>query len=294
MTSKTTKSKKDQKQIIEEAAKRFRTLYEFHYAVNEDEGEEAPAEDQGAMGGDPGAMGGVPNAMGGGPGAMGGDPGAMGGDPNAMGGDPNAMGGDPNAMGGDPNAMGGDPNMAGGAPGFNPQPDAGMEGDPNAMGGDPGAMTDNMQPGDEVIDVDELTKSQEETEEKVEDINVSMEKGFEKILNVVDKLNDMINASNSNMEELKRELEKRNPTPIEKLNLRAANDSYPFSVSPKDYWAEKEATSNYRVGGDDENVPEQYTITQGDIDNITDFRRISKELEDSSFNQNLMNIFSLR
>jgi putative NADH-flavin reductase len=97
------------------------------------------------------------------------------------------------------------------------------------------------------------------------------------------------------MEQLKQEIEKRNPTPIEKLNMRAANDSYPFNVSPSDYWKSKEATSNYRIGGDDiEGDAEQYTITQGDIDNITDYRAISKDLDDSDFNQNLLNIFGLR
>jgi hypothetical protein len=203
------------------------------------------------------------------------------GDPNAMG----DMGEDPNM--GNPNAMG---DMNGGneqgATGFNP-----------SMGGEEGGNemgTEPMQPEDEVIDVDELTQSQEETEEKVEDVQVSMTKGFEKILNVVDRLNKMIDASTANMEQIKQEIEKRNPTPMEKLNMRAANDSYPFNVSPSDYWKTKEATSNYRIGGEDEPDAKQYTITQGDIDDITDFQRISKELNDSEFNQNLMNIFGLR
>ena len=96
------------------------------------------------------------------------------------------------------------------------------------------------------------------------------------------------------VEELKQEIEKRNPTPIEKLNMRAANDSYPFNISPESFWKEKEATSNYRIGGEDEPDAVQYTITQGDIDDITDFQKISKDLSDSNFNQNLMNIFGLR
>ena len=121
-----------------------------------------------------------------------------------------------------------------------------------------------------------------------------MEKGFEKLLNVVSRLDKMIDASTSNMEQLKQEIEKRNPTPIEKLNMRAANDSYPFNISPESFWKEKEATSNYRIGGEDEPDAVQYTITQGDIDDITDFQKISKDLSDSNFNQNLMNIFGLR
>lgn len=173
----------------------------------------------------------------------------------------------------------------GGAPGFNPEPEMGDE----EMGN-----TEPMQSDDEVIDVDELTQSQEETEAKVEDVEVSMEKGFDKLINVVDKLQQMIDANSANMEQIKQEIEKRNPTPIEKLNMRAANDSYPFNISPNDYWKEKEATSNYRIGGENEPDGEQYTITQADIDNDTDFQRIAKELDSQEFNQNLMNIFGLR
>lgn len=193
------------------------------------------------------------------------------------------------------------PEQNGGAPGFNPEPQ-GMDGEQMSSeqgeemtpGDDMMMDGDTMQPDDEVIDVDELTQSQEETEAKVEDVEVSMEKGFDKLLNVVDKLQQMIDANTTNMEQIKQEFEKRNPTPLEKLNMRAANDSYPFNISPNDYWKEKEATSNYRIGGEDEPDAKQYTITQADIDNDTDFQRIAKELEAQEFNQNLMNVFGLR
>lgn len=270
-------------QVAKDAAKRFKMLCEYSFVTEEGEGEEMPNDP--TMGGE----------------APEGDP--MGGDPSMNGAAPAevpAMGNDP-AMGDE--APEGDPAMGGeGAPGFNPEegagdpamgetpsPDAGM--DPMA-GGDP-AMGD-MQPGDEVIDVEELTNSQEETEEKVEDISASMEQGFEKLLQVVSRLDKMIDSNTANMEQIRQEIEKRNPTAMEKLNMRAANDSYPFNISPNDYWKEKEATSNYRIGGEEEPDAVQYTITQGDIDNITDFSRISKDLSDSNFNQNLMNIFGLR
>lgn len=266
--------------VAADAAKRFRMLCEYTFNITEDDGEESPDANMEAPQGDMNAnTGEVAPEMGADTNAMG----DMGENPNM--GDPNAMGENPNM--GDPNAMG---DMNGGneqgATGFDP-----------SMGGEEGGNemgTEPIQPEDEVIDVDELTQSQEETEEKVEDVQVSMTKGFEKILNVVDKLNKMIDASTANMEQIKQEIEKRNPTPMEKLNMRAANDSYPFNVSPSDYWKTKEATSNYRIGGEDEPDAKQYTITQGDIDDITDFQRISKELNDSEFNQNLMNIFGLR
>ena len=176
-----------------------------------------------------------------------------------------------------------------GATGFNPNNENGED-----MMVDNQSNVEPMQPEDEVIDIDELTQSQEETEEKVENVKVSMEKGFEKLLDVVKKLDKMIDNSTNNMLQIKQEIEKRNPTPLEKLNMRTANDSYPFNISPNEYWKEKEKNSNYRIGGENEPDGEQYTITQGDLDKITDFQRISKELNTSEYNQNLMNIFGLR
>jgi len=266
-------------QVVKDAAKRFRMLCEYTFVTEEGDGEEMPDD----------GMGGAPEGS-----DMEADNGAQSSDAGT---DPSMIGStntQPAEGGASPDNIGmGDGE---GAPGFNPQegagaptPDAGM--DPS-IGGD--METEPMQPEDEVIDVDELTDSQEETEEKVDNISVTMEKGFEKLLSVVSRLDQMIDANTNNMEQIRQEIEKRNPTPIEKLNMRAANDSYPFNISPDDYWREKEATSNYRIGGENEPDAEQYTITQGDIDSISDFRQISKDLSSSEFNQNLLNIFGLR
>ena len=277
-------------EILEEDIKRYQQILEY---VNlgssiDEEGEEDP---NAMPGGDPNAAGAAP---GGDPNAMGGTPG---GDPNAMGGDPNAMGGAP---GGDPNAMGGDPNAAGAAPGGDPNAGGeGVEGfdpqaDPNAMG-DPGAMEDPNAmggevpgPDDNVIDVDELTNAQEETSQSVMDLSDK----FDKLLSVVDKFERFIDKNDSEIASLKQELEKRNPTPIEKLDLRTVNDSYPFNVKPNDYWKEKEETSNYRIGGDTDEVPEQYDLHQSDVDNVTNWKEIADSLDDSDLTD-LTKIFNL-
>lgn len=251
--------------ILEDAAKRFRMLCEYTFNITEDDGEEdmGAEEPQGGEG--------------------------MNTDMNA---DVQDDMSNPNVSQISPDMNVGEPPIEGeqGPTGFNPQ---GNEGDISS-----GDVSDeninNLDSDDEVIDVDDLTQSQEETEEKVDDIQISMEKGFEKLLGVVSKLDKMIDASTANMKQIKQEIEKRNPTPLEKLNMRAANDSYPFNVSPDDYWKEKESSSNYRIGGEDEEDAPQYTITQGDIDSITDFQTISKDLDSSMENQNLLNIFGFR
>lgn len=267
-------------EVLSEDIKRYQQILEY---VNlsghlEEEGEDPNADpNAGAVpGGDPAAMGGAP----------GGDPG-MGGDPNAMGGDPNAAGGDPNAAGGDPNAQ------SDGVEAFDPQVDPNAAPADPGMGEDPNAMTDPMggeQPGpdDNVIDVDDLTNAQDETNQIVMDLNDK----FEKLLGVVDKFEKFINKNDSEIASLKQELEKRNPTPIEKLDLRTVNDSYPFNVKPNDYWKEKEETSNYRVGGDEMEVPEQYDLHQSDIDDVKNWKEIADSLDDSDLSD-LSKIFGL-
>ena len=207
------------------------------------------------------------------------DPNAMDGDPN--GGmppmdDPNAMGGDPNGgmppMGGDPNARGGDPN------GEMPPMD-----DPNAMGDEEGIEDIDMeteQPGDEVIDVDELTQSQETTEFKVDNVDDKLNK----VLKIISKFNDAIEANDQKIEDLKKEFQKRNPTAEETLNLRSLA-SYPFSERPDEYWKKQQQDHpNYNVISDNDvstaDEQKEFEIRKGDIDNFNE-RDIMKSLGES-------------
>ena len=264
---------------LEEAVKRIQKINEYTFydsTMVEDD------QDPNAMDGDPNAMGGNPN---GGmppmddPNAMGGDPNGemppMGGDPNAMGGEPNMMGGDPN--GGmppmdDPNAMGGDPN--GGMPPMD---------DPNAMGDEEDIEDIDMeteQPGDEVIDVDELTQSQETTEFKVDNVDDKLNK----VLKIISKFNDAIEANDQKIEDLKKEFQKRNPTAEETLNLRSLA-SYPFSERPDEYWKKQQQDHpNYNVISDNDvstaDEQKEFEIRKGDIDNFNE-RDIMKSLGES-------------
>ena len=255
-----------------EAHKHFMRLSEAYIPTMypEDEIEEA-GDDQ-----DPNAMGGGQDPMGGGdPNAMGGqDP--MGGsgmpqDPNAMGGDPNAMGeqdpmagGDPNAMGGqDP--MGGDPNAA-----QDPMADP-MGGD---MGGeDPLADADNEQEDGSTIDIDGLTKAEDKLNVKQNHIGRDLSKVDDRISSLIDSISNLltkVDSNNQEIEALKAEFEKRNPTQTEKLNLRSL-DSYPFNVKPNEYWAEKAKEGGYDAYADNsEPTTKEYVITNDDVDNPSD------------------------
>lgn len=143
---------------------------------------------------------------------------------------------------------------------------------------------------EEVIDVDELTDSQEETEHEVGEVNSKIDK----LLSTIDTLSTIIQQNDSKILALKQEIEKRNPTPTEKLNLRSL-DSYPFNVNPKDYWEGKAKTGNYEAYSDN-NLPtgkedEEYVITQDEIDGDNNFKSISDSLDDEYANQDFKKIF---
>jgi hypothetical protein len=182
--------------------------------------------------------------------------------------------------------MGGDPSMGGGQgpQGFNPEggdPNAGLDG----MGGempaeDPSANNDPnaMQPDDEVIDVDDLIKSQEAAEKKIDKMNDK----FERLMGAVEALI----AQNKQAEEremrakseFKSELEKRMPTPQQRMTMRSTK-SAPYSMTPNEYM-NNYAPENYSPEDDNNGADDmQYKITKGDIDNFTDYNSIIKDLD---------------
>ena len=229
-----------------------------------------------SMGGDP-AMGGD-SAMGGDP-SMSGDP-SMGGD-SAMGGDPSmnsdpAMGGDPSMGGG--SAMGGGPNGGQGAEGFNPEggdPNMGLDGmgGQNSMNGG-----DTMQPDDEVIDVDDLTKSQEKAEEKIDKMNAKFEKLMGAVETLIKQNKERDRQEAETAAQMKSELEKRIPTPQQRLTMRSTK-SAPYSMTPNEYM-NNYAPENYSDADDNNGADDmQYKITKDDIDRFTNYDSIANDLD---------------
>ena len=201
------------------------------------------------------------------------DPNAMGGQDPMMGGGADQIGGgmpqDPNAMGGgmpqDPNAMGGDPN-AGADPMADPIGGTDMGGeDPLAD-----ASGDMSEDDGETIDIDGLTKAQDKLNVKQNHIGRDLSKVDTRITSLIDTINNLlskVDSNNSEIEALKAEFEKRNPTQTEKLNLRSL-DSYPFNIKPNEYWDEKAKQGGYEAYSDNaEPTTQEYTITNDDVDN---------------------------
>lgn len=139
---------------------------------------------------------------------------------------------------------------------------------------------DTEQPDDEVIDVDDLTQSQETTEFKVDNVDAKLNK----VLKVISKFTDAIEANDQKIEDLKKEFAKRNPTQEETMNLRSLA-STPFSEKPEDYWEKQQKVHpNYNIMADNDvstsDEQKEFEIRKGDIDNFNE-RDIMKSLGES-------------
>lgn len=183
------------------------------------------------------------------------------------------------------NPMGGnvDPSqgqdMGGGqqpAPGMDAGPVDGVGTDLEDMGTDvDGGISDS---NEEVIDVDDLTNAQAETERKVDAVDGKLGS----ILQAVQTLQSVIDNNDRKIEDLKAEIERRNPTPEEKLDIRSQS-SYPYNSTPKEYWDGKNAdpNSNY-VASYDNDLPSstnsKFDILSQDLNNIN-LKKISDSLD---------------
>ena len=138
---------------------------------------------------------------------------------------------------------------------------------------------DDETESDEVIDVDDLTQSQETTEYKLDGVDDKLNQ----LINIVGKFAQAIDDNEEKMEELKREIEERNPSQQERLNIRSMSGS-PYTVSPQDYWSNQNARNpQYNVIADNDVAPneeeELYTITDDDIKNFNK-SEIEKSIND--------------
>ena len=202
--------------------------------------------------------------------------------------DPNAALVDQN-MGAEPNA---DPN--GGMAPAEPDPTIGAEAPETGEDGEPiedmdmEDDTEEAGPDDEVLDVDDLTNSQEAAEYKIDGVDDKLTK----LLAIAGKFAKAIEDNDNKINDLKAEVEKRNPTDIERINIRSQN-SQPFSVNPGAYWDGVRAKNpNYQVVSDNNVSPNEedkvYTITDDDLKN---FNTSEVEKSFSDMPKDLMDYF---
>lgn len=268
---------------LEAVRKRFQQLneYSFNGILEDDEDNQngmnqQPQQPQGGGMSQGGMDAQAPQGMDGGMGGQQPD-GSMGGsqpDMNQQGGGmgmPDQQGMD-GGMGMDNNPAPMDGGMGGEAPMGEPSADeiaTGNDAPADEEGGDETPMGDEEGGEDEeVIDVDDLTNAQETTEYKIDGVDDKLTQ----ILNVVDKFYDALQSNDKELADLRREFERRNPTPEERMNIRSQS-SGPYGETPKDFWDKKQAENpNYNVIYDNDVAPQdeekEYVIKRGDLDNL--------------------------
>ena len=131
---------------------------------------------------------------------------------------------------------------------------------------------------EEVIDVDDLTNSQEATEYKIDGVNDKISE----LLQVTTKFVDALKDNERQLQDLRKEFELRNPTPEEKMNIRS-QASYPYGETPRDYWDRKAAGNpHYNIIYDNDVAPQdedkEFEIKRDDLDNL-DTKSLSDSLE---------------
>lgn len=158
-----------------------------------------------------------------------------------------------------------------------PAPDAGNDGGPDMggeanaepdMGGDeqPEMPTPEENPGEEMasdeveVDVSSLVKGSEEAKASADRATKNTEMLMSKLTDLEKRIAHMSTISDK-IEGLEKEIIKRNPTPVEKLEMRSL-DSYPFNQKLSDYWNDKEGAYDVM-----DNKKEEYVLTKDDVNN---------------------------
>ena len=114
------------------------------------------------------------------------------------------------------------------------------------------------------LDVTELVTKSDEAKASADMATSKMDELMGKFDQITQHLEKMDGISKK-IEDLEVEIERRNPTPDEKLEMVSFN-SYPYNIKLSDYWAEK--TGQYDVLGKNgkEEVEKEYILTTDDID----------------------------
>jgi hypothetical protein len=117
--------------------------------------------------------------------------------------------------------------------------------------------------GDEVeVDVTSLVKGSEEAKQSADKATQNTEMLLQKLTDLESRLANMTAITNK-IENLEQEIIKRNPTPVEKLEMRSLS-SYPFNQKITDYWADKEGAYDVMNTGNKE--PKEYVLKKDDVD----------------------------
>ena len=155
-----------------------------------------------------------------------------------------------------------DPEMEGGDD--LPEPDMGGEELPEP---DMGGEDLPIEPEEEEVELDvtELVASADEAKASADNANQKVDQLIGMVSKLETQLND-VNSIGAKIDNLENELEKRAPTPEEKIEMRSL-DSYPYNLKLTDFWKTQEGKYDVMdTDGEEAGKPEEYTLTQSDVD----------------------------
>lgn len=115
------------------------------------------------------------------------------------------------------------------------------------------------------IDVTSLVKSTDDAKMAAEQAAQTANQNSEAILHQLADLEARLarmSVMNDKIDNLEHEIIKRNPTPVEKLEMRSF-DSYPYNQKLTDYWADKEGPYNVM---NTEPKKKEYVLSKQDVD----------------------------
>jgi len=186
---------------------------------------------------------------------------------------------------GEPEEISPEPAGEDGAEGLEAELDAEMGGDETELDTDMELSVD--EPEDKVeLDVTELVNSTDEAKQAADNANNKIDQ----LLGSVSKLESQLSSFQGigdKIDNLENELEKRAPTPEEKIEMRSF-DSYPYNLKLTDFWADQKG--KYDVLGaddalgidDEEGTPEEYVLTKDDVDSDYSELQVKNSLETSN------------
>ena len=114
--------------------------------------------------------------------------------------------------------------------------------------------------GEVEVDVSDIVDKTEEAKEEASQASSKIDDLLGKFSELEEKLTGMDQII-TKMDELEQEVKDRNPSPTEKLSMRSM-DSFPYSVKLTDFWNDREG---YDATGE-EDEEKEYTLTKQDID----------------------------
>ena len=122
------------------------------------------------------------------------------------------------------------------------------------------AMPEEPAGDEEEIDVTELVDSTDEAKSAASKASHNTQILMKKLEDMEARIASM-DAVSGKIEDLEKEIIKRNPTPVEKLEMRSLS-SYPYTQKLTDYWADKHGAYDVM----DKDKPEEYVLDKEAVD----------------------------